>query len=183
MLLRPITDDCAAYAPTATENEYVYVKPTEYTQRGNCRFLMYLDGKSALAGEGGGFARPLPFTLDTIMYVVYAPAERADTLRLFHLYPYMYSVVKPLLTCQYRADTGILTSMAILKSVSSLQFSNNYFYRIIGRAKKIVFDIISFYPISSLKILKLYIKISIQKTKSHTLYLITLCIQFANVCL
>ncbi len=35
------------------------------------------DGKSALAGEGGG-ARPPPFTLFTITYkvAVYAPAER-----------------------------------------------------------------------------------------------------------
>ncbi len=38
--------------------------------------------KSALAG-------PAPFTLFTITYKValYAPAERADTLPLFHLYP------------------------------------------------------------------------------------------------
>ena len=41
-----------------------------------------------------GGARPPPFTLSTITYkvVVYAPAERADTLPLFRLYPYMYSV-------------------------------------------------------------------------------------------
>ncbi len=53
--------------------------------------------KSALAGEGAG-ARPPPFTLFTIMYkvAVYAPAERADTLPLFHLYPYMYSTVSML---------------------------------------------------------------------------------------
>ncbi len=36
-------------------------------------------------------ARLPPSTLSTIMYkfVVYAPAERADTLHLFLLYPYM----------------------------------------------------------------------------------------------
>jgi hypothetical protein len=47
--------------------------------------------KSALAG-----ARPPPFTLVTITYnvAVYAPAERADTLPLFHLYP--LSVALPL---------------------------------------------------------------------------------------
>jgi hypothetical protein len=48
--------------------------------------------KSALAGEGGGGgARPPPFTLVTITYkvAVYAPTKRADTLPLFHLYPYM----------------------------------------------------------------------------------------------
>ncbi len=38
--------------------------------------------KSAQAGEGGG----------TYKVVVYAPAERADTLPLFLLYPYMYPV-------------------------------------------------------------------------------------------
>ncbi len=55
--------------------------------------------KSAKPGEGGG-ARPPPFTLFTITYkvVVYAPAERADTLPLFLLYPYMYSVLTTLTT-------------------------------------------------------------------------------------
>jgi hypothetical protein len=43
-----------------------------------------------------GGARPPPFTISTITYkvVMYAPAERADTLPLFLLYPYMYSVVE-----------------------------------------------------------------------------------------
>jgi len=53
------------------------------------------DGKAAQAGEGGG-ARPPPFTLPTITskVAVYAPAEcKADTLTLFLLYPYTYSVV------------------------------------------------------------------------------------------
>ncbi len=52
--------------------------------------------KSVLAGEGAG-ARPPPlitFTL-TSKVAVYAPAEWADTLTLFHLYQYMYSVVRP----------------------------------------------------------------------------------------
>jgi len=44
--------------------------------------------KLALAGEGGD-VRPPPFALFTITYkvAVYAPAERADTLPVFHLYP------------------------------------------------------------------------------------------------
>ncbi len=48
------------------------------------------DGKSALAGEGGGAPPPL-FILFTTTYkvAVYAPAERADTLPLFLLYLYM----------------------------------------------------------------------------------------------
>jgi hypothetical protein len=39
-------------------------------------------------------ARLPPFTIFTITYkvAVYAPAERADKLPLFHLHPYMYSV-------------------------------------------------------------------------------------------
>jgi hypothetical protein len=42
-----------------------------------------------------GGARPPPFTLSTITckVVVYAPAERADTLSLFLLYAYLYSVI------------------------------------------------------------------------------------------
>ncbi len=49
-------------------------------------------------GWWGWDARPLPFTIFTITYithavVVYAPAERADSLPQFLFYPYMYSVV------------------------------------------------------------------------------------------
>ncbi len=48
--------------------------------------------KLAQASVGGG-ACPLPFTIFTITYkvavYVYAPAERADKLTLFHLYPYV----------------------------------------------------------------------------------------------
>jgi hypothetical protein len=42
-----------------------------------------------------GGARPSPFTTFTLSskVAVYAPAEWADTLTLFHLYQYMYSVV------------------------------------------------------------------------------------------
>ncbi len=49
--------------------------------------------KSAQNGEGGGLTST-PFTISTIMckVVVYAPAERVDTLPLFLLYLYMYSV-------------------------------------------------------------------------------------------
>jgi hypothetical protein len=49
--------------------------------------------KLVLAGESGG-AHPPPFTTITITskVAVHAPAEWADTLTLFHLYQYMYSV-------------------------------------------------------------------------------------------
>jgi hypothetical protein len=45
--------------------------------------------KLAQAAEGRGGARPPPFTIFTITYkvVVNAPAERAATLHVFHLYP------------------------------------------------------------------------------------------------
>ncbi len=50
--------------------------------------------KSAQPGEGGGLnALPLSLYLPSRAKVaVYAPAERAVTLPLFLLYPYMYSV-------------------------------------------------------------------------------------------
>jgi hypothetical protein len=48
--------------------------------------------KSALAGEGGG-CTPTPFITITYKVAVYASAEWADTLPLFHFYTlYMYSV-------------------------------------------------------------------------------------------
>jgi hypothetical protein len=42
-----------------------------------------------------GGASPPPFTISTVTYkvAVYTPAERADTLPLFLLYPYMYSAL------------------------------------------------------------------------------------------
>ncbi len=50
--------------------------------------------KSAQPGVGGS-ASPPPLTISTITYkvVVYAPAERTDTLPIFLLHPYTYSVV------------------------------------------------------------------------------------------
>jgi hypothetical protein len=44
----------------------------------------------AQAGEGG-VARPPPFTIFTVTYkvAVYDPTKRADTLPVFHLYPYV----------------------------------------------------------------------------------------------
>jgi hypothetical protein len=44
-----------------------------------------------MLGRGGAYALPPPFTLFTITYkvTVYAVAERADTLTLFYLYPYV----------------------------------------------------------------------------------------------
>jgi hypothetical protein len=50
--------------------------------------------KSAEPGEGGAVL-PLSLYLPSrakLLRTVYTPAERADTLPLFLLYPYMYSV-------------------------------------------------------------------------------------------
>ncbi len=71
------------------------------TQSGNGQFFdehSIMMEKLAQAGEGGGGARPPPFTISTITYkvVVYATAERAETLPLFLLYPYMYSMAPAL---------------------------------------------------------------------------------------
>ncbi len=52
------------------------------------------DGKISPAGEGGE-CTPTPYTITAITYNVVvstrAPAERADSLPLFLLYPYIYS--------------------------------------------------------------------------------------------
>ncbi len=73
---------------------------TEYTQSGNGWFLANIPimmEKSALAGESGGFT-PIPFhsswaiTYKFAVKVRSTVSERADTLLLFHLYPYMCSV-------------------------------------------------------------------------------------------
>ncbi len=61
-------------------------------ESGNCHFLAYIPSLTQ-PGEGGG-ALPPAFTISTITYkvVVYAPDERTDTLPLFLLHPYTYSV-------------------------------------------------------------------------------------------
>jgi hypothetical protein len=57
------------------------------------RRTFHHEGKISLAGKGGG-CTPTPFSTFTITskVAVYAPAEWADTLTLFHLYHNMYSV-------------------------------------------------------------------------------------------
>jgi hypothetical protein len=64
--------------------------------------------KLVLAGGGWGCARPPPlitFTL-TGKVAVYAPAEWADTLTLFHLYENMYSVgaIQPIPAIAYKCN-------------------------------------------------------------------------------
>ncbi len=74
----------------------------KYTHRVHTEWQFPISGvnsimmkKSALAGEGGG-CTPTPFHSSyhhvQSCSVRYAPAERSDTLTLFHLYPYVYSV-------------------------------------------------------------------------------------------
>jgi hypothetical protein len=73
------------------------VIPTEYTVHKErrlpiCGIPSFWKNQTYLVIVGG--ARPPPFQPITITYkvAVYAPAEWADTLTLFHLYKYMYSV-------------------------------------------------------------------------------------------
>ncbi len=58
------------------------------------------DGKFSSGWREWEHAQP-PFTIFTITYkvAVYAPAESADTLPLFHLYPFVYSVLQSLPSC------------------------------------------------------------------------------------
>ncbi len=60
-------------------------------------------GKISPAGEGGG-CTPTPFLhyLPSHKVVVYTPAERVDTLPLFLLYPYMYSVSVPMYRVHFK---------------------------------------------------------------------------------
>ncbi len=75
------------------------VHTTEYTQRGNCRFLAYIPSwwknQPWLVRVRGGGARPPPFTLFTIMYkvAVFAPAEGQIHFP-FSSIPYMFSVLQ-----------------------------------------------------------------------------------------
>ncbi len=63
---------------------------TEYTQSGNGHLHSIMMEKLAQPGEVRGPSLP-PFTIFTITdkAAVYPPAERADKLPLFHLYPYV----------------------------------------------------------------------------------------------
>jgi hypothetical protein len=72
---------------------------TEYTDSGNGHLLAYIP--SWWKNQPSLVHAAPPFTLSTITsnVVVYAPAERADTLPLFLLYPYMYSVFTGIGTC------------------------------------------------------------------------------------
>jgi hypothetical protein len=61
-------------------------------------------------------ARPPLLTISTIPYKVdvYATAERADTLPLFLLYPYMYSVIPPSTSCLQWGEYKYLCTSLIL---------------------------------------------------------------------
>jgi hypothetical protein len=79
---------------------FLPVSTSEYTewQRPLSDVYSIIMEKFAQAGEGWGTGcTPTPFTTFTVTYkvAVYALfiSEWADTLTLFHLYKYMYSVV------------------------------------------------------------------------------------------
>ena len=75
--------------------------------------------KSGLAGKGRG-CTPTLFTLFTITYkvAVYAPAERADTLHQFHLYPYKYSVGGPLRLLSFVKGAGLFSRLKFSNSIA-----------------------------------------------------------------
>jgi hypothetical protein len=79
-LLLPRLQSTQRIPPTRSQ---ITSQPTEYTewQRSLSSLHSIMMEKLAQAGEGGG-ARLPPFTIPSITYkvVVYAPAERADTL-------------------------------------------------------------------------------------------------------
>ncbi len=79
---------------------YLFERPSNRVHRvATSAWRTFSDVGKISPGWWGGGARPPPlitFTL-TSKVAVYAPAEWADTLTLFHLYQYMYSVGPPLL--------------------------------------------------------------------------------------
>jgi hypothetical protein len=102
------------------------VYPTEYIYKVAraifCRtFLMMV--KSAQPNEGVG-CTPSPFhsiycTITSKVVVYTLLAERADTLPLFLLYPYMYSMVYP--TCNYACgDCDERAEMNNMKALCNL---------------------------------------------------------------
>ncbi len=73
---------------------------------------------------------PLTLSLIVITYkvVVYAPAERADTLPLFHLYPIMYSALSP--NSKYRGfgvysinKTGSRQNLSVTNANAASEFA------------------------------------------------------------
>ncbi len=75
------------------------------------------DGKISPGWCGEGGARPPAFTKCTITnkVVEYAPAERTDTLPVFLIYPYMYSVVFTTeLVCYYVAVIYVKSNIIMI---------------------------------------------------------------------
>jgi hypothetical protein len=96
------------YIHGCKEINSIFGRTTEYTE---WQWPLYgIDSimmlKSAQPGGGRGRgARPSPLTLVPVTSVVYAQAERADTLPIFLLYTYMYSVGR--LTGVYILSTNL----------------------------------------------------------------------------
>jgi hypothetical protein len=72
-------------------------------------------------------AHPPPFTVFTITYkvVVYVPAERANTLPLFLLYNYMYSVAY--ISGTLRTSVRAVTSLVKI-DVSNIRLPGCFFF-------------------------------------------------------
>ncbi len=80
---------------------------------------VHREGKISPERECGEGGVPPSFLISTIKNKValYAPAERADTVPLFLLYPYMYSVGQPLLPEVPYMYLGVSTRMASQQDV------------------------------------------------------------------
>ncbi len=82
------------------------------------------------AGEGGGGCTPAPFHYIHVQScsVWYAPAEWADTLALFQLYQYMYSVGMSTSLWEFllQKQTCIVILWKFLKILNVLNFDDHW---------------------------------------------------------
>ncbi len=84
---------------------------TEWQWPLSCVHSIMLEKSSQAVWVGGAHTQP-PFIVITITYkvAVYASAERADTLLLFLLYPYIYSVV---VRVEMDADSALVCTSSL----------------------------------------------------------------------
>ncbi len=76
-----------------------YVRPTEYTQSGTGHFLAYIPSwwKTQPSLVMGGVARPPYFTISPITFKVVVYTLRGQIHSPYFFFPYVYSVVRPLI--------------------------------------------------------------------------------------
>jgi hypothetical protein len=89
-IILPSSNECKSLFNTHFVRDSRYHKVYTEWQRPLSGVHSIMMEKLVQAGEGGD-ARPPPFIIFTITYkvAVYASSDKADTLPLFHLYPYV----------------------------------------------------------------------------------------------